>query len=162
MKQQAPYHYSSSGKRLSVLEQIEQIKYTLFNENVSALAAGVEPFAGAGVIIAEDLEDVFIRDINSVTTVETPYAQELSWLFYQCRDNLGDVITFFDKEEFYTRLADAANNYKANADDMTGLLVSVFLEATIMTAQTMQIKNQQVKDEVLACVGSLSDVAERM
>lgn len=142
--------------------QIAFIQDTIFNENISQLAAGVEPFNAAGVIVAEDLEDVWIRDRDAVVIVETMYAQELSWLFYQIRDKLDEVICYYDKEEFYSRLADSANLYLRRAEDLTGLLLSVLLEASKMTCESLHTKAQLIKDEVLACVGSLSDVAEKI
>ena len=41
-------------------------------------------------------------------------------------------------------------------------LMAVLLEAAVLTVESLEYKNQAIKDEVLACVGSLSDVAEKI
>ena len=144
------------------IQKIAFLRDTINNENISLLSASVDPFQGAGVIITENMEDVFVRDTDSITFVETEYAQELSWLFYQLRDSLTDVIYYFDKAEFYGRLAEAANIYLIRGEERNGLLMSVLLEASMMAYESLQTKATLIRDEVLSCVGSLSDIAEKI
>ena len=40
--------------------------------------------------------------------------------------------------------------------------MAVLMEATVLTAESLEYKTQAIKDEVLACAGSLSDVAEKI
>lgn len=154
--------YRASGRKSSALESFQIIRDTIKEENVSALAARVDLFAESGVIVTEDREDVYIRQGSSEIVVETPYAQEVSWLFYECKRKLDEVIFYFDKEEFFGCLAEAANDFMLKSDDKYGLLMAILVEASSFIIQTMQVKNQQVKDEVLSCVGSLTDLADKI
>ncbi|MCQ2148315.1 MAG: hypothetical protein MJZ16_12510, partial [Bacteroidales bacterium] len=122
--------YRASGRKTSELESFHLIRDIIKEENISALAARVDPFAESGVIVTEDREDVYIKSGSSETIVETPYAQELSWLFYECKKKLDDVIFYFDKEEFFGALADAANEFISKSDDKLGLLMAVLVEAS--------------------------------
>lgn len=61
--------------------------------------------------------------------IETPFATELSWLFYQFRDNSPDLIDCGNKYAFYGTLAQTAIDVTADTSDQTdaaGMLLAVF------------------------------------
>lgn len=144
------------------LDVLKDLRDKVTDGEIVKIARGSMFFNQDGVIITDDAEDEFIPEDNPPAVVETEHAEELSWLMFQLKDGLGDVVSWFAKPVFYGRLADAANNYLLAKDDLRGLLLSVILEATILTAESMDYKNQSIKDEVLACVSSLSEVAEKI
>ena len=152
-----------SFNRVNPIDCIKELREKVLGADIAAIAMGSMLFNRDGVIVTDDIEDEFIPEKNPPIVVETQYAQELSWLFAQFRDGLFEVITYFSKGDFYGRLADAANAFlPMREDDRRGLLMAVLLEATVLTAESLEYKNQEIKDEVLACVGSLSDVAEKI
>lgn len=152
-----------SFSRINPIDCLKELRGKVLGADLSTSAMGSMLFSQDGVIVTDDIEDEFIPESNPPIVVETKYAQELSWLMAQFRDGLFDVITYFSKSDFYGRLADAANAYLlVREDDRRGLLMAVLLEATMLTAESLEYKNQAIKDEVLACVGSLSDVAEKI
>ena len=152
-----------SINRTNPIDCLKELRGKVLEEDISAIAMGSMLFNQDGVIVTDDIEDEFIPENNPPTVVETQYAQELSWLLAQIRDGLSDVMTYFSKGDFYGRLAGAANaSLLVRKDDRCGLLMAVLLEATVLTAESLEYKNQAIKDEVLACVASLSDVAEKI
>lgn len=148
--------------RVSPYEQFKDIRDTVLQECIPALAAGVDPFHKHGVIITENIENEYVSPDCSDIIVETEHVQEISWLFYEIRDKMDEVVAYYHKDEFFRTLAETANLYLIRSDDMYGLLMAVLSEAAVFMGETMQIKAQAIKDEVLACVGSLSDVAEKI
>ena len=152
-----------SFSRVNPIDCLKDLRMKVLGPDISAIAMGSMLFNQDGVIVTDDVEDEFIPENNPPIVVETQYAQELSWLLSQFRDGLFDVMTYFSKGDFNGRLAEAANAYLlVREDDRRGLLMAVLLEATVLTAESLEYKNQAIKDEVLACVGSLSDVAEKI
>ena len=152
-----------SFSRVNPIDCLKELRGKVLGTDISTTAMGCMLFSQDGVIVTDDIEDEFIPENNPPIVVETRYAQELSWLMAQFRDGLIDVITYFSKGDFYGRLAEAANAYLlVREDDKRGLLMAVLMEATVLTAESLEYKNQAIKDEVLACVGSLSDVAEKI
>ena len=152
-----------SFSRVNPIDCLKELRGKVLGTDISTTAMGCMLFSQDGVIVTDDIEDEFIPENNPPIVVETRYAQELSWLMAQFRDSLFDVITYFSKGDFYGRLAEAANAYLlVREDDKRGLLMAVLMEATVLTAESLEYKNQAIKDEVLACVGSLSDVAEKI
>ena len=152
-----------SFSRVNPIDCLKELRGKVLGTDISTTAMGCMLFNQDGVIVTDDIEDEFIPENNPPIVVETRYAQELSWLMAQFRDGLFDVITYFSKGDFYGRLAEAANAYLlVREDDKRGLLMAVLMEATVLTAESLEYKNQAIKDEVLACVGSLSDVAEKI
>ena len=152
-----------SFSRVNPIDCLKELRGKVLGTDISTTAMGCMLFSQDGVIVTDDIEDEFIPENNPPIVVETRYAQELSWLMAQFRDGLFDVITYFSKGDFYGRLAEAANAYLlVREDDKRGLLMAVLMEATVLTAESLEYKNQAIKDEVLACVGSLSDVAEKI
>lgn len=143
-------------------EFIESLREKVMSGNLTKYAAGSMLFAENGVCITEDREEEFVRPGSGITFVETPYAQQLSWVVRQFKDGLSDVIMSLGREDFYGRIADAANSYLAHASDMHGLALSVILEAAVLACQVQYIHEQNLRDEVLACAASLSDVAEKI
>lgn len=149
--------------RINPIDCLKELREKVLGADISAIAMGSMLFNQDGVIVTDNIEDEFIPESNPPIVVETQYAQELSWLMAQFKDNLHEVITWFSKGDFYGRLAEAASAYLlVREDDKRGLLMAVLLEATVLTAESLEYKNQAIKDEVLACVGSLSDVAEKI
>lgn len=152
-----------SFSRVNPIDCLKELRGKVLGTDISTTAMGCMLFNQDGVIVTDDIEDEFLPENNPPIVVETRYAQELSWLMAQFRDGLFDVITYFSKGDFYGRLAEAANAYLlVREDDKRGLLMAVLMEATVLTAESLEYKNQAIKDEVLACVGSLSDVAEKI
>ena len=152
-----------SFSRVNPIDCLKELRGKVLGTDISTTAMGCMLFNQDGVIVTDDIEDEFLPENNPPIVVETRYAQELSWLMAQFRDGLIDVITYFSKGDFYGRLAEAANAYLlVREDDKRGLLMAVLMEATVLTAESLEYKNQAIKDEVLACVGSLSDVAEKI
>ena len=152
-----------SFSRVNPIDCLKELRGKVLGTDISTTAMGCMLFSQDGVIVTDDIEDEFLPENNPPIVVETRYAQELSWLMAQFRDGLIDVITYFSKGDFYGRLAEAANAYLlVREDDKRGLLMAVLMEATVLTAESLEYKNQAIKDEVLACVGSLSDVAEKI
>ena len=152
-----------SYNRISPIDCLKELRVKVLGTDISAIATGCMLFNQDGVIVTDDAEDEFIPENNPPIVVETRHAQELSWLMAQFRDGLFEVITYFSKGDFYGRLAEAANAHLlVREDDRRGLLMAVLMEAALLTAESLEYRNQAIKDEVLACVGSLSDVAEKI
>ena len=152
-----------SYNKINPIDCLKGLREKILGAGISVAAMGSKLFDQDGVIVTDDIENEFIPESNPPVVVETQYAQELSWLMAQFKDGLFEVITNFSKEDFYGRLADAANAFLlVREDDRRGLLMAVLLEASVLTAESFEYKNQAIKDEVLACVGSLSDVAEKI
>ena len=147
---------------LSLLEIIKDLNDKLLNENIAALSADSMLFNQNGVIVTDDIENEFIPEGDKITVVESEFAQEISWMMLQLHKGLDEVKTYFHKNEFSQLLADAANVAILKGTDRTGILLSILQEATFLTAQTMQMKAENLRDEVLSCVGSLNDVIERI
>ena len=148
--------------QLSPLEIIRDMNDKLLNENVAALSAGSMLFNQDGVIVTDDIEEEYIPEGAEITVVESEFAQEISWMMLQLHKGLDEVKTYFRKNEFSQLLADAANSAIKKGTDLTGILLSILQEATFLTAQTMQMKAENLRDEVMSCVGSLNDVIERI
>lgn len=74
-------------------------------------------FSENGICITEDAEEEFVRPGTQITFVETPYAQQLSWVFRQFKDGMPDVILSIGRAEFYGQLADSANSYLSQTSD---------------------------------------------
>lgn len=149
--------------RANPIDCLKELREKVLSTDISSIAMGSMLFNHDGVIVTDDIEDEFIPENDPPVVVETQYAQELSWLMSQFKEGLFDVMTYFSKSDFYGRLAEAANTYLlVREDGKRGLLMAVLLEATVLTAESLEYKNQAIKDEVLACVGSLSDVAEKI
>lgn len=146
----------------SQLEIITDLLDKLFNGNIVALSAGSMLFNQNGVIVTDDIENEYIPDGADITIVESEFAQEISWMMLQLNKGLDEVKTYFHKNEFSQLLADAANAAITKGTDRTGILLSILQEATFLTAQTTQMKAENLRDEVLSCVGSLNDVIERI
>lgn len=143
-------------------EFISSLRQKVLSGTLTRLSAGTMLFSENGICITEDAEEEFVRPGTEVTFIETEYAQQLSWVFRQFKDGIPDVILSIGRGDFYGQLADAANAYLAQASDMYGLMLSVILEASVLACQVQYINQQNLRDEVLACAASLSDVAEKL
>lgn len=143
-------------------EALEVIKEDILTKDITILARGRMLFNKDGLLITEDKEDEYIPTNNPPSIIETEYAQELSWLVSDLVEKLHDVVIHFNKHVFFDRIAGAANIYLAKNNDLTGLLMTVLLEASIMSSEMMLDMNQTVRSQLLACAGDLSDLAERI
>lgn len=144
------------------LEFLKEMRETILHENLSQLSMGTMLFHEADVIVTDDIEEEYISSDKEETIVETEYAQELSWLFYQIQKGMGETLPGYHREEFFGFLADAANAFVARSNDRTGLLLAVLLQASMMLSEQKKVMCRQIRDEVLSCVGSLSDLAEKI
>lgn len=143
-------------------EFISSLREKVLSGTLTRLSAGTMLFSENGVCITEDAEEEFVRPGVQITFIETEYAQQLSWVFRQFKDGIPDVILSVGRDDFYGRLADAANAYLSQSSDMYGLMLCVILEASALACQVQYINQQNLRDEVLACAASLSDVAEKL
>lgn len=124
---------------MTTREKLEELREKVNRGEVKA--EGVREWGGADVVITSRrtpqvmqwLEDsgIVIRLQSSVPRrrlVVTPYAGELSWLFYQLRDIFAGRIDFVSKYDFYGALAQAAmDEIEKNpvAESCAGLLNAV-------------------------------------
>ena len=143
-------------------EFLSEVVKTILTENISELSAGGRFFAEMGVLVTDNIEDEYISPKNPPLVVETPYAQSLSWLLLRLGEPLSEVAMHFDKKEFYAHLAERANEAIEKGCDETGLLLAVAFEALLLTCRMQRIHCTNIKDELLACSGSLSDLAEKI
>jgi len=141
---------------------LKDLRDKVLTENISLLSRGTMLFRGHGVMLTDDIEQEFISSSHQDTIVETEHAQELSWLFREISEGISDTMTSYTKEEFYGLLADAANAFLLRSTDRTGMLLSVLMEASLMVSSTRQRRCDDLKDEVLSCAASLSDLAEKI
>lgn len=89
-------------------------------------------FAGAGIIIRKPGG----KDAGeSITVVETVHAEEVSGLIYALKAVFSDSLDYFNKYEFYGRLADAANVQLSVGDNCDALRKAVLAEACVMAAE---------------------------
>jgi hypothetical protein len=130
-----------NAQRIAILGKMGPVARLI---KTGAVPKNAELWGGAGVDIclppgpkpkdrgpATGMDENFSR---SDVTVVTPFAHELSWLFYQLRDIAyeTELVNSVDKEEFFGRMADAACRYVENhgADQSTpaGLLMAILEE----------------------------------
>ena len=85
-------------------------------------------WAGADLVITSSDSQTYSK---GDTVIKTKYAKELSWLFEKLRDIFAPYLDGFNKFEFYGRLADAANEYLENNQEVNekDLLIYVHTEA---------------------------------
>lgn len=89
-------------------------------------------FAGAGIIVRKpDGEAVG----GSITVVETQHAKEVSTLIFALKAVFEGDLDYFNKYEFYGRLADAANAQLQREDDLAAIRKAVLAEACVMAAE---------------------------
>ena len=143
-------------------EVIAEIQTAVMEGDVSELSRGCMFFSREGVLVTDDREEEFIPSVDSPVVVETQYAQELSWLMAHLRSDLPDVVSSLDRNEFSVRMAAAANQYIIKGNDLTGLLLAVLQEASLLTLVMMQAMNDNIRNELLSCAGSLQDLADRI
>ena len=130
--------------------------------SLTALSWGGMLFNQDGVLITDDMENEYINADNPPKIIETEYASELSWLFFQLRDGLQEVVLNLHKTVFFSSLADAALLCIRRGTDLTGIAMGVIAEASLLEAQDLRDKSQAIKDELIASAGSLQDLAEKM
>lgn len=144
------------------LETLKEIREAVLTQNLTLLSKGAMLFHDADIIVTDDIEEEYISTERPQTVVETPYAQELSWLLHWIGKDMRDTMSGYRREEFFGILADAANAFISRSDDRIGLLLAVLLQACELVAEQKQVRCQQIRDEVLSCAGSLSDLAEKI
>ena len=89
-------------------------------------------FAGTGIIIRKPVG----KDVEGpIMVVETVHAEEISSLIYALKTVFSGSLDYFNKYEFYGRLADAANAQLRLADDCKALRKAVLTDACVMAAE---------------------------
>ena len=83
-------------------------------------------FEGAGVIVRKPGN---AESGKAVIVVETEHAEQVSGLFFALKDVFASDLDFYNKYEFYGRLANSANNRLCNGDDLEALCGAVVGEA---------------------------------
>lgn len=89
-------------------------------------------FAGAGVIVRKPGGEAAGE---SITVVETQHAKEVSSLIFALKTAFENDLDYFNKYEFYGRLADAANAQLQRGDDLAAIRKAVLAEACVMAAE---------------------------
>ena len=89
-------------------------------------------FAGAGVIVRTPKGDA---TDGSATVVETRHAELVSDLLFALKAVFADSLDYFNKFEFYGRLADAANDCLRRCDDREALKAAIVDEACSIAAE---------------------------
>ena len=89
-------------------------------------------FAGAGVIVRKPGGEA---DGGSITAVETQHAKEVSAMIFALKAVFENDLDYFNKYEFYGRLADAANDQLYRGDDLSAIRKAVLAEACVMAAE---------------------------
>lgn len=89
-------------------------------------------FAGAGIIVCKPGS---AKGCESITVVETVYAEQLSTLIFSLKDVFNNDLDYFNKYEFYGRLADAANSQLQHSDNYEALRLAVIREACDIAAE---------------------------
>jgi len=144
------------------LKFLRDLMDKVLNENMMMLSSGTMLFHECGILVTDDIEQEFINPDKPETIVETEYAQELSWLLRQIKTGLDDTASYFRKDEFYGMLADAALESLQRTDDRSAMLLAVLLQASMLVGNTLRTRNDRMRDEVLSCAASLSDLAEKL
>lgn len=89
-------------------------------------------FAGAGIIVCKPGGEV---PGESITTVTTKHADQVSALLFALKDVFECELDYFNKFEFYGRLADAANGVLSTHDDYEALRSAILDEACMIAAE---------------------------
>ena len=89
-------------------------------------------FAGAGIVVCKPGT---ANHDSALTLVETEHAEEVSELIFELKDVFAGEIDYFDKHEFYGRLADAANRGKAAGDDLASMKAAIIDEAKSIASE---------------------------
>ena len=138
------------------------LKGKILEGSITALSYGGMLFNQDGVMITDDVENEYISSSNPPKVIETEYAVELSWLFFQLQNGLSEVILNLHKSVFFSNLADTAIACIGRGEDLTGIALGVLSEASLMEAQDLRNKAQEIKDELVASAGALQDLAEKI
>ena len=89
-------------------------------------------FAGAGIIVCKPGS---AKGCESITVVETAYTEQLSTLIFSLKDVFNNDLDYFNKYEFYGRLAVAANSQLQHSDNYEALRLAVIREACDIAAE---------------------------
>lgn len=89
-------------------------------------------FAGAGIIVRKPGGP---DAGGSIVVVETEYAAQVSRLIFALKEVFKGSLDYFNKYEFYGRLADAANGQLRISDDPEGLRASIIGEACVIAGE---------------------------
>ena len=144
---------------ISILAELES---KVLTENLSLLSCSTPLFRCPGVMVTDDVDEEFIPSGSQDVIVETEYAQELSWLLLAIRDGLSDTMTNYSRSEFFSILAESASAALSRSGDRTAMLLAVLFDASLMVARSRQQRSDVLRDEVLSCAASLSDLAEKI
>ena len=144
------------------LDFLSELKERILSESLSQLSRGSMFFNQDGVIITDDSQNEWISPKSNPVVVETPYAEHLSWVFFRLKDGLEEVIFHYNKTEFFGILAENAARGVDKGMNAEGIAMTVLSEAAVMTGKMLRQQSQLIKDELLSCAGSLSDLAEKI
>lgn len=89
-------------------------------------------FAGAGIIVRKPGGEAAG---GSITVVETQHAKKVSSLIFALKAVFENDLDYFNKYEFYGRLADAANVQLQHEDDLAAIRKAVLAEACMMATE---------------------------
>ena len=89
-------------------------------------------FEGAGVIVCKPGD---YKTGKNAIVVATEHAEEVSGLLFTLKDVFESDLDYFNKFEFYGRLADAANHALASGDELNKIREAMAAEACVMAAE---------------------------
>lgn len=144
------------------MEFLSSLHAKILSGELEDLSRGVMFFNRDSVIITDDRENEYISAKNPPLVVETPHAGEVSFLLSQLGENLPDVVMHYGKADFYGKLALAALEAVGKGAECRAILLSVLLSAWEMTGFLLRERSLAIRDELLSCVGGLSDLAEKI
>jgi cation transport regulator ChaC len=91
-----------------------------------------EMFEGAGVIVRKPGD---CKTENAAVVVATEHAEQVSRLFFALKDVFEGDLDYFNKFEFYGRLADAANCALASGDELDKACDAMMAEACAIASE---------------------------
>ena len=89
-------------------------------------------FEGAGVIVCKPGDDKIGK---TAFVVATEHAEQVSSLLFALKDVFESDLDYFNKFEFYGRLADAANHALASGDELDNVREAMIAEACVMASE---------------------------
>lgn len=149
-------------KKIDPTEFLSSLRGKILSGEVRKQSEGCMLFNREGVIITDDIENEYISVKTPPLVVETPCAQEVSYLMTHLGENLPEVVIHYGKGDFYRSLASGAKDAVQAGAEGTVVLLSVLLCAWDMTTRLIRERSLAIRDELLSCVGGLSDLAEKI
>ena len=88
------------------------LREIILNNEVATRSKNSSLFGGAGISIVSKIPILNDDFYENPVFVVTNYSKELSWLFFQLKDLFADKINHYNKNLFYSRLANKAVGYR--------------------------------------------------